>query len=112
MTTYRRNSFQPIFVLSASLFGLYLSGELLPAQEKNTSGQQETIKDPLRLEPGGDVTFVTFSRDGKTLAYGLAPFGVDGPGSKVEAATVLINVADGKEKLRITADKLTWLYFA
>jgi WD40 repeat protein len=76
--------------------------------DKKTFDQEEAIRESCRLDPGGTVTFVTFSPDGKTLAYGLAPFGVDGPGSKVEAATVLINVADGKEKLRIPADKSGW----
>ena len=108
MTTYRRSSCQPLFAFFASLFGLYLSGESLTAQEKNTSALQEMIKDPLRLDPGGDVTFVTFSPDGKTLAYGIAPFGVDGEGSKVEAATILMSVAEGKERLRIPAENGKW----
>ncbi len=112
MIAQRRTVHCVLFVIAVILLSLHLCGKALLAQAKDKPRQDEAVKEPLRLNPVGAVTFLAFSPDGKTLAFGLSPFGVDGEGSKVEAATVLINVADGKEKLRIPAEKLLLPYTA
>ncbi len=85
-----------------------LNGPTLRAEGKEPAKQKKELEELLRLDPGGCVGFVALSPDGKTLAYGLSPFGIEGPESKVAGATVLINVADGKERLRILSEKGEW----
>ncbi len=96
------------WALLALLLAVYPSRESLLARHNEPASKQTALEEFRRLDPSGCVTFVVFSPDGRTLAYGLSPFGVDGEGSKVVASTVVMNVADGKEKFRIPAEKWKW----